>query len=299
MSQEESEDYYDIRLSYRPTEGFRGESGTEQFTIDKTGPIRLRQILSQPQPRRGRLLPAIGAGLVVVAAVAAVAALFASGAVGGGSEPSSTAVNVAVAPAAQLVSPQGEVIVDLEPGSVSTPAQLRYQSVSAEAVPQLPPGYIASQKVFDLSLVPEAGSADTSVFLLNPITITMRLSTGDLSLAGGAESRVVIQHFDDTAEEWEALPTTVDFTASTAQSRVDSLSIFALTIRQPDLASTPIPSRPTPTLAPTPVLPTATPTATATPVPTPTPTPTPSPTATPLPTPTPALTPRSPAEKCH
>ena len=114
------------------------------------------------------MLPAIGAGLVVVAAVAAVAALFASGAVGGGSEPSSTAVNVAVAPAAaaQLVSPQGEVIVDLEPGSVSTPAQLRYQSVSAEAIPQLPPGYIASQKVVDLSLVPEAGSADTSVFYL-------------------------------------------------------------------------------------------------------------------------------------
>ena len=27
LSQEESEDYYDIRLSYRPTEGFRGEPG--------------------------------------------------------------------------------------------------------------------------------------------------------------------------------------------------------------------------------------------------------------------------------
>ena len=50
-SQEESEDYYDIRLSYRPTEGFRGEPGLEQFTIDKTGPIRLRQILSQPRRR--------------------------------------------------------------------------------------------------------------------------------------------------------------------------------------------------------------------------------------------------------
>jgi len=43
LSQEESEDYYDVRLSYRPAGTFRGRPGTEQFTIDKIGEIRLRQ----------------------------------------------------------------------------------------------------------------------------------------------------------------------------------------------------------------------------------------------------------------
>ena len=63
ISQEESEDYYDIRLSYRPARDFQGEPGIEQFTIDKSGPIRLRQILSEPVEPRGKLgLPLVTAG---------------------------------------------------------------------------------------------------------------------------------------------------------------------------------------------------------------------------------------------
>ena len=38
LSAEESEDYYRIRLSYRPARGFQGEPGVEQFTIDKAAP---------------------------------------------------------------------------------------------------------------------------------------------------------------------------------------------------------------------------------------------------------------------
>ena len=40
LGAEESEDYYRVRLSFRPAEGFRGEPGIELFTIDKAGPIR-------------------------------------------------------------------------------------------------------------------------------------------------------------------------------------------------------------------------------------------------------------------
>ena len=73
VSQEESEDYYDIRLSYRPTEGFRGEPGHEQFTIDKTGPIRLRQILTQPRRSR-QFVVALGLiGVILAAGVATIA----------------------------------------------------------------------------------------------------------------------------------------------------------------------------------------------------------------------------------
>ena len=49
---DETEDYYEVKLSYRPARAFRGRPGIEQFTIDKTGPIEFRQILSQPVDRR-------------------------------------------------------------------------------------------------------------------------------------------------------------------------------------------------------------------------------------------------------
>ncbi|MCH8226302.1 MAG: hypothetical protein IIC97_10590, partial [Chloroflexi bacterium] len=235
---EETEDYYVVTLSVRPQGEFSGVAGREQFFIEKEGAVAVRQVLSLPRPRRRTLPLALGAVVVVAAVVAAaVGVLFASGVIGGGSEPSTSAVaRVSVAPGvpAQLVSPQGDVIVDLAPDAVSTPAQLVYQPVAADAVPQLPEGYIRSQKVFDLSLVPEAGSSATSVSILNPITITVRLTTGDLSLAGGVESNVVLQHYNDGDKEWTALDTTVDFTASTARAQVDSLSIFALTIKQPE-----------------------------------------------------------------
>ena len=54
---EETEDYYEVRLSYRPTGNFRA-AGVEQFTIDKTGPIEFRQILLAVEvfPRLGARL---------------------------------------------------------------------------------------------------------------------------------------------------------------------------------------------------------------------------------------------------
>ena len=61
----ESEDYYEVRLSYRPARGFRGHPGVEQFTIDKTGPVEFRQILQEPRPSRRRTV----VGLIVVLAV--------------------------------------------------------------------------------------------------------------------------------------------------------------------------------------------------------------------------------------
>ena len=39
---DETEDYYEVKLSYRPARGFRGRPGVEQLTIDKTGPSRVQ-----------------------------------------------------------------------------------------------------------------------------------------------------------------------------------------------------------------------------------------------------------------
>ncbi|MCH8207010.1 MAG: carboxypeptidase regulatory-like domain-containing protein, partial [Chloroflexi bacterium] len=68
VSAEEGEDFYEVRLSYRPAGRFRGTPGVEQFTIDKTGGVRIRQILDEPVPKGlPRWLLAV-TGLAVVAA---------------------------------------------------------------------------------------------------------------------------------------------------------------------------------------------------------------------------------------
>jgi len=48
VGEADDEESYQIRLSYRPAGKFQGTPGTEQFVIDKTGQIRLRQLLDGP-----------------------------------------------------------------------------------------------------------------------------------------------------------------------------------------------------------------------------------------------------------
>ena len=112
--------------------------------------------------------------------------------------------------------------------------------------------------------------------LLKGIIITARFSSVDEILAGSNPANVIIQHYHDGA--WELLETKVDFEGTTAQAQVDQLSVFALTIRDPEQVPTP---EPPPTSTPSP---TDEPTATATPF---TSTPIPVPAATAIPAPTP------------
>ena len=298
---DETEDYYEVRLSYRPAGDFRGRPGVEQFTIDKTGPIEFRQILSQPVERNPLLVPGIVVGVLIIAG-ALVGGLFGAG-VFSRESPESAAptasVTVPVLPnePAQLSSSQGDVTVDLDAGSVGEVVQLLYEPVSLEKMPQLPSGYVAAPKAFDLSLAGGEERTTGPYSLLKPITITVRLSTGDVALADGAESLVIIQHYFGVDGRWEALPTTVDFRAATASAQVYDLSVFALTIKEPEPTPSPAPRTPTAVPAPTPV-PTPTPARTSTPVFTPTPTPKPTPTPTPTlmpptstPPPMPTITP--------
>ena len=59
-SAEEGEDYYRVRLSYRPATEFNGTPGVELFIIDKVGEIESRQLLSSPRPK-SVMLPALAA----------------------------------------------------------------------------------------------------------------------------------------------------------------------------------------------------------------------------------------------
>ena len=80
VSADEGEDYYDIRLSYRPAGKFKGAAGVEQFTIEKTGEIALRQILSEPAAKG--LPVGLVAAVIVVTAGAVGGVLFATGSFG-------------------------------------------------------------------------------------------------------------------------------------------------------------------------------------------------------------------------
>ena len=131
VGEEEGEDYYYIRLSYRPAGRFRGEPGVEQFTIDKTGPIEIREVLSEPSPRRGLPLTfAAVIGLVAVAAIA-VGALFAAGAFAGGDDggppasaqlpPGPTATATSPPEPTPVPSPPLAPVAAVAPGLTSTP----------------------------------------------------------------------------------------------------------------------------------------------------------------------------------
>ena len=220
------------------------------------------------------------------------------------------AVSVAVVPdaPAQLLSPGGDVTVDLPLSSVEIGAELLYQPVESDQMPPLTGGFILGEKLFDLSVTSQQQVATRAVSLARPITITVRLSDRDIALAGGVESNLLLQHYKDDVG-WTSLPTCVDFASSTARAQVDSLSLFALTIRErattqvPGLAATATPSadttptpssaplaEATPTTGPIPTVP-STPIPATAPVATPTPlaiaTPISVPTPVPVPTPTP------------
>ena len=292
VGQDESEDNYDIRLSYRPATGFSGKPGVEQFTIDKTGPVTLRQILSQP--RSDTRLKAILAGLGLAVVIGGLV----GGLAGAGvfstktttttpAEVTATATTVTVTPdtPVSMESFDGLVTVQMPLGTVDRPMVLRYQPLSISQLPQLPEGFETTGGNFDLTLTEDGQAVSGPVVLNEPITITVNLTGEVIASAEGRESKLVIQHYKDSGG-WRELPTTADFVASTASAQVDSLSLFALTLRRviagPGSTDTPEPPTPTATVRPAPtatptLAPSPTPEATGTPIPVPTPTWTPTP----------------------
>ena len=195
-------------------------------------------------------------------------------------------VVIGAAAPTRLVSDQGQVTVDIGAGAVRDEVTLTYQPVAPGQIPPLPSGFMASDKVFDLSVTGGPADAKGEFMFGSPIVVTVTLSVRDVVLAEGASSNIVIQHFH--ADLWELLPTSVDFDIGVARANVNSLSVFALTIREPKplpvAAAIPSPTH-TPASAATP---TSAPTRTATPIP---PTPRPTLTVTATLTPTPAASP--------
>jgi len=109
---EETEDYYEVRLSYRPAHGFGGHPGIEQITIDNSGTIEIRRIVSQSRLARHRRRSPIA--IVLAVAGAAIGGLSASGALTSNAPPP-LITSVALTPDSpvRLVSLNGDVTIDL------------------------------------------------------------------------------------------------------------------------------------------------------------------------------------------
>jgi len=87
-SLEETDDFYEVTLSFRPQGNFDGTPGQEQFVVGKEGTISVRQVLASPASKGGGfpVLP-VGIGLVVVGAIAAIGVVIALSSSGGDSVP--------------------------------------------------------------------------------------------------------------------------------------------------------------------------------------------------------------------
>ena len=151
ISADETEDYYEVRLSYRPAGNFRA-AGIEQFTIDKTGPIEFRQIIRQPGLARSFII-GVAIAIVLAAIGATVGGLFASGTLTTNEAPTPSISSVSITPdaPARLVSPNGDVTVTLDANTVDAPSQLTYVPLSVAEIPALPTDFTAAGKAFDLS----------------------------------------------------------------------------------------------------------------------------------------------------
>lgn len=240
--EEEDEDYYRIQLSFRPAGRYQGTPGTELFVIDKTGEIRLRQLMDLPS-RQGRPIPVLFVMAVLVAVIALVGA-FAAGvfdrseasAVGITPTPSPSPEPPANTPVTPSDPPSSTAIVESPPGRQITPEEI--EQLIADALKNDPTRTTQLTREEIQELVRQAAPPDTVSSLPVPGATPM------------------------------PSPIPIPTSPATATPTLTPAPIPSPTpIPAPTATATPIPTftpRPTPTRTPIP-----TPTPTATPIPEP------------------------------
>ena len=193
------------------------------------------------QPYRGRPSLACGLlsvviGLAVLGALVVLALYSLPGARSLTTPEPVRTVHIVPGAPASLDSPDIGVTVDFEVGSVDVASVVTYRSESAWDIPDLPLGFVATPRVFKLSMTGNERSvaAESPVrpgLLLKPALLTLALLGDEAATAGFDAHRIVIHHMDARSREWAPLVTEVDFEAYRASSRVEKLGLFALGIR--------------------------------------------------------------------
>ena len=149
---EETEDHYVITLSFRPEGRFAGTPGHEQFFIEKEGAVAHRQVLSLPERRGWRRLPAvpIAVGVVAIVIVVVLVVIFSGG--GGGEVPIATVDSTSTL--TPLPTPQAEP----RPAATGTPPGVPTEATST----QLPSDSYGYTSASDTDTVTCASDTDAS-----------------------------------------------------------------------------------------------------------------------------------------
>ena len=164
ISQEDTGNFFEVRLSHRPSGRFRGKPGVEQFTIGKTGTIELRQVLDEPiEHRATTVLLLVAIGVVVFGVSGGV--WLATGGVGGGDDEKPTA---GAGPTTMSALPGGEVSPSPAAAMAAAPAAGLAEStdlgpilepifqktstvIGLEPLEEVVPTYLTSDQLLDLA----------------------------------------------------------------------------------------------------------------------------------------------------
>lgn len=146
LSAHETEHGFEVRQSFRSVGSFR-TAGIEQINIGKTGSIESRQIINQPRLTRGFITVAVTIAVVAVTGVI-FGRLFAAGRPDATnvSQQLSTSISITPETPAILISPDGEVSIELNANTVGAPAQLAYSALYIAEIPALPPEFTSTDK---------------------------------------------------------------------------------------------------------------------------------------------------------
>ena len=197
------------------TEEDAAPSGTSQNPAQRVLRLRPR---TAPFELKG-LVAIAGMGLVAVA----LAGLVDSWHPASAQPPDTVTARLKPDAEATLTSPLGEVQLYIEPGSVRSDRTLFYRDVSAWDIPDLPLGFVATTKVFELSISTDEQSPNHAPTILKPGALTISLSDEEIAVAGSDGSRVIIHHADSEQAQWTPIPTQVDFASNLAQARIQPL----------------------------------------------------------------------------
>ena len=187
VEENETEDYYEVTLSFRPQGAFTGTPGQEQFFIEKEGSVAHRQVLSFPVVARRRL-PVIPAAIVLVVVLTVVGAAIYWGS--GGEQnadipvssfvPIDGEVSTTVPVAASTVSPRTTPLPLAGSAPTSAPASTAAPASRATATPITKPSLFPTPT--PLRIAPPTPTFVPSGDLIRGATISGRVIDVDTSL---------------------------------------------------------------------------------------------------------------------
>ncbi|MCH7653152.1 MAG: ABC transporter substrate-binding protein, partial [Chloroflexi bacterium] len=134
-----------------------------------------------------------------------------------------------------LMSPDGRVRISARPGSVLEPVVLAYSDVDVAELPELPEGFVAGSRAFDLDAFGTDGTEIEDFAFQDAVSVTVPITIGDLRIAEVDPFKITLQHFKKG--QWSTLPRSFNLEDLTLTVSVSSLSTFAVLIETTERAA--------------------------------------------------------------